>query len=278
MVAVGVGINSNLLRVIEDSGIGYRRPETTMTYICEFLLGRETIEKYLGTSMHVFLLDLPRLEFAALIPKGEVVTMCMLGDRIDDELVTAFLDSPEVRQCLPPGDLPPRACNCSPLINVRGAVQPFGDRLVFLGDSGVTRLYKDGIGAAYRVAKAAATTVVFEGISAEDFRQRFGRVCRSISIDNTLGRFVFAVNDLLKARRFSRRAILRMTAREQQSATSPRRLSGVLWDLFTGSAPYREVLLNTLHPGFLARISWNLLVSLVPGVDRRARPPASGEG
>jgi hypothetical protein len=39
-------------------------------------------------------------------------------------------------------------------------------------------------------------------------------------------------------------------------------MSQVLWDLFTGSAPYREVLINTVHPGFLARFSWNLLVSL----------------
>jgi hypothetical protein len=272
-----VGINSNLLRNIESSGIGYRRPETTMTYICEFLLGRETIEKYLGTSMHVFLLAMPRLEFAALIPKGEVVTMCMLGDHIDDELVESFLNSPEVRQCFPPGDLPPRACNCSPLINVRGATQPFGDRVVFLGDSGVTRLYKDGIGAAYRVAKAAATTVVFEGISEEDFRQRFGKVCRSISIDNVLGRFVFGVNNLLKRWRFSRRAIFRMTSLEQQSATAPRHLSGVLWDLFTGSAPYREVLINTVHPGFLVRVLWNLLLSLLPGAGRRSQPSASGE-
>jgi len=41
-------------------------------------------------------------------------------------------------------------------------------------------------------------------------------------------------------------------------------MSGVLWDLFTGSAPYREVLVNTLRPGSLARFVWNLLLSLPP--------------
>jgi flavin-dependent dehydrogenase len=272
LVAIGAGINSNLLTVLEASASGYRPPQTTMTYICEFSMPQEIIQQYLGTSMHVFLLDLPRLEFAALIPKGDVVTMCMLGDHIDNDLVSSFLNAPEVRECFPPGaDLPPQVCNCSPLINVRGAAQPFGDRLVFIGDSGVTRLYKDGIGAAYRTAKAAATTAVFEGVSAEDFSGRFWRVCRDISFDNALGKVVFGVNQILKKRRFSRRAIFRMTALEQQSEQAPRHMSQVLWDLFTGSAPYREVLTNTMHPGFLARISWNLLVSLFPGASGRAR-------
>jgi len=271
LVAIAVGINSNLLKILESSGIGYQRPETTPTYICEFFLGHETVQKYLGTSMHVFLLDLPRLEFAALIPKGDVVTMALLGDDIDDELVESFLNAPEVRQCFPPGVGPPqRACACSPLINVKGAVRPYGDRMVFLGDSGVTRLYKDGIGAAYRTAKAAATTVVHDGISGEAFTRRFAGVCRTISFDNALGKIVFAVNQILKKRRFSRRAIFRMTAVEQQSARAPRHMSGVLWDLFTGSAPYREVLAHTLHPGFLAHVVWNMFLGLFPGAARVA--------
>ena len=42
--------------------------------------------------------------------------------------------------------------------------QPFGDRVVFIGDSGTTKLYKDGIGAAYRTSKAAANTVAYWGV------------------------------------------------------------------------------------------------------------------
>jgi hypothetical protein len=43
--------------------------------------------------MHVFLLDIPRLEFAALIPKGDYVTLCLLGDDIDEELMDRFFSS-----------------------------------------------------------------------------------------------------------------------------------------------------------------------------------------
>jgi hypothetical protein len=164
------------------------------------------------------------------------------------------------------------------LINVRGAVQPFGDRLIVLGDSGVTRLYKDGIGAAYRTAKAAATTAVFQGVSAEAFRKHYWPTCRKISADNAIGKFVFGVNEFLKRRRFCRRAIYRMTALEQQSERAPRHMSRVLWDLFTGSAPYREVLVNTMRPGFLAKFFWNVLVSLSPRTRKRpALAAAAGE-
>jgi hypothetical protein len=44
---------------------------------------------------------MPRLEFAALIPKGDYVTVCMLGDDIDKDMVKAFLSSREVKQALP---------------------------------------------------------------------------------------------------------------------------------------------------------------------------------
>ena len=43
-----------------------------------------------------------------------------------------------------------------------------------------------------------------------------------------------------------------MVAAEQLSRGAPRRMSGVLWDVFTGSAPYGDVFRRTLHPMFLA--------------------------
>jgi hypothetical protein len=40
-------------------------------------------------------------------------------------------------------------------------------------------------------------------------------------------------------------------------------MSEVLWDLFTGSAPYREVFRNTLRPAFLAGVGRNLAASVL---------------
>ncbi len=263
LVCIATGVNSNFVRLLAGSGMELGMPETTRTYICEFRTGDEQLEERLGHSMHVFLLDIPRLEFAALIPKGEFVTMCLLGENVDQELVHAFLAAPEVRRCLLV-DEPPCVCACSPLINVRGARQPFADRLVVVGDSGVTRLYKDGIGAAFRTAKSAATTAVIQGISEEAFRKSYLPTTEAISSDNAIGRVMFGFTHVFKHARFTRRAILRKTTNEQARPGSPKRLSFVLWNMFTGSAPYREIFVAALHPGFIGGLLWNLVLGLRP--------------
>jgi flavin-dependent dehydrogenase len=267
LVTVASGVNSMFLRSIEGFPTPPDRPKTTRTYICELKSTREEIDRVLGPSMHVFLLDIPRLEFAALIPKGEYVTLVMLGDDLDPDLVHAFMESPVVRPVLP-SDVTLAACACNPLINMGGMKRPYADRLLLIGDSGVTRLYKDGIGAAFRTAKAAAMTAVLQGVSAKAFARDYWPSCRSIARDNAIGRLIFLTTTILKKLRFSRRAILRMTTREQSEAGRTPRMSAVLWNMFTGSAPYREILTDTLRPGFLGNFAVNLATALWPAGGR----------
>ena len=276
-VVLATGVNSRLLETLEDESGRFERPDRTKTFICEFHLGRDVIRETFGPSMHVFLLDIPRLEFAALIPKGDFVTLCLLGDDIDEELMQRFFSSPEVRNCFPGGQIPPHACHCYPRINIRPAQPVFADRMVMIGDSGTTRLFKDGIGAAYRTAKAAAKTAVFHGVDAESLRQHYAPLCRKIGNDNKVGKFVFNVASLVQKARFARRGVLRMTANEQQQADGPRRMSGVLWDLFSGSASYTNVLLRTLHPAYIGSLLWNLVVGNLPGRNGRGRVASGSE-
>ncbi len=274
LLVVAVGINSSALKLFSAAGLGYKPPRSTKTYICEFCMGREIVKRELGSCMHVFLLNIPRLDFAALIPKGEFVTLCMLGEEIDKQLVQRFLGSQEVKQTLPANwQIPDDFCHCSPKINVDGAWRPFGDRVVFVGDCGTTRLYKDGIGAAYRTAKAAAKTALFHGISAQDFRRHYWPICRAIRRDNLVGKFVFAFTRCIQNNGYARRALWRMVSEEQSLEGARRRMSTVLWDTFTGSAPYRNVLLRTLHPAFLARFLWNIGLAIRPqsGLKRKER-------
>ena len=253
---------------------GYIQPKTTRTFICEFHLGTEEINRSLGSSMHVFLLNVPRLEFAALIPKGEYVTLVLLGTDTDKALVDSFLGAPEVRRCFPTSwKMPEDYCRCFPSINILGSRHPLADRLVFIGDCGENRLYKDGIGGAYRTAKAAAKTAVFEGVSAEDFRRHFLPVCRDLARDNAIGKVIFAVTRLIQSLKFARRGVLRMVRREQ-AAGGAKPMSGVLWDTFTGSAPYRDVFRRAMHPFCLARLLLHTLAALAGGT---LESPAGGK-
>ena len=271
LLVVASGVNSALLGQLEESGLAFKGPTALKSFVAEFNLGAAAIEQSFGTSMHVFLLDIPRLQFAALIPKGEYLTLVMLGDAVDQELVESFLNAPEVRRCFPGSRPPDNACQCFPRLNLSHARRPYADRVVFIGDSGVARLYKDGIGSAYRTAKAAANCAALHGISAADFQEHYWPACKKIAFDNVLGRFVFGFCHLLQKLRFARRSVLRMTVIEQETGGMSPRMSSVLWDVFTGSAPYREVLLRTLHPIFLSRLIWNLLAANIWRPGRRNR-------
>ena len=272
LVAVASGVNSPTLKLLEQLQVGYHRPTLTKTLIREYRLGERVVTDTLGAAMHVFLLNIPRLEFAALIPKGDYVTMCLLGEAIDSGLGDAFARTPEVRAVMPPGwQAEERSCQCLPHINIKGVAKPYADRLLFLGDCGVTRLYKDGIGAAYRTAKAAARAAVFGGISEAAFRRHYWPVCRTIASDNVLGKLTFVFTRRVQRSRVLRRAVLRVAQTEQRKAAGDRRMSGILWDMFSGSAPYRDIFMRTLHPGFLCRLAWSVAASVGPG---QAQQPA----
>ncbi len=264
LLVVAAGVNTALLKLFGEEASEYRPPVTTRTAIREYFLGRETVEKTFGDSLHVFMLDIPRLDFAMLVPKGDYVSVCMLGKEIDEDLIEVFLTAPAVKNCFPDGwhwDQP--VCQCLPRINARAAIRPYADRVVFIGDSGVTRLYKDGLGAAYRAAKAAATCAILEGVSAEDFKQYYAPFCSRIETDNHFGRFIFFVTHIFQRLRFTRKALLRIIAAEQRSSGRSQRMSSVLWDTFTGSAPYLDVFLRTLHPAFISLFIMGLIGAML---------------
>jgi 2-polyprenyl-6-methoxyphenol hydroxylase-like FAD-dependent oxidoreductase len=267
LVVGAVGVNSASLKLFEGLGLRYRPPVSTKTFICEYHLGEEEVTRQLGSAMHLFLLNVPRLKFAAFIPKGETVTLCLLGERIDNALVDRFLGSRAVSGSFGwSGDKLARACRCGPRMQVRSAMHPFGDRVVLVGDVGVSRLYKDGIGAAYRSAKAMALSAVFDGVAEEAFARRYWRTCRSIRADNACGRLLFAAAGLFRFLPWLQRGMLRQVEREQAlERGSRRRMSGVLWDTFTGSAPYRDILVRAMHPALLAALGANTGAALLPG-------------
>jgi hypothetical protein len=64
-----------------------------------------------------------------------------------------------------------------------------------------------------------------------------------------------------------------MTQREQKKANGARHMSSLLWNMFTGSAPYREIFVGALHPGFIGGLLWNLaLGARSAGASEPARP------
>jgi flavin-dependent dehydrogenase len=264
LVAGATGVGSSGAKLFSGLLPGFEGPPSTKAYVTELDVGEEWIET-LGTAMQVFLLDIPRIEFGALIPKGRALTLVLLGEDVDDELIQRFLDAPQVRGCLPPNwELSSDRCRCSPRINLRGLAQPYADRVVLLGDCAVTRLYKDGIGASYRVAKSAAVTAVFEGVAATDFENHYKKTCDTILRDNQYGKVIFGISGIIQALKPTRRGVLGLIRSEQSRPSDPKRLTGVLWDTFSGSAAYRDIFFRTLHPAFIVRMLAHTARGLAP--------------
>jgi hypothetical protein len=111
---------------------------------------------------------------------------------------------------------------------------------------------------------------VFHGVSVEDFRAHYWPLCRKIDADNRVGKLVFWVSSLVQHARFARRGVLHMLKTEQMQAQAPRRMSSVLWDLFSGSAPYTDVFQRTLQPGYVGSLIHHLIAGNLPhkgGID-----------
>ena len=270
LVVMATGKRTLSLKMLQSLDFGFSPPEMAKAYISEIHMGNEEITRQLGNSMHLFLPDIPHVKFGALIPKGDYVTFCMLGKKISDDAVKAFTSLPEVRNCMPPGwIMPEKLCHCSPGLNIKGAVKPYGNRILCVGDCSVSRLYKDGIGAAYRAAKAASVAVVYEGISEADLEKHYWPSLRKIATDNQFGKIIFLVTTLIQRSRILRKGVLRMVRREQKNPAKPQRMSSILWDTFTGSAPYRDVFLRTLNPLFFIVFLADILAGMFSSNNRK---------
>lgn len=216
--------------------------------------------------MHVFLVKIPHVNFVAIAPKAEYVSVILLGKGVNKESAKIFLNHPDVKKCFPENiDLSPKSCQCHPKVNIGIASPVFQDRLVMVGDAGVSRLFKDGLGAAYRTAKACATTAMIHGVSKHDFQKYYLPECKKLDIDNRIGKLVFLTVDLFKWIPALSRGMLQMVRREQNPDAESKVMSMVLWDTFTGSNTYRSIFMRCMHPGFLARLFWESAKSLIPG-------------
>lgn len=264
LVVSAVGLNKQTYELFKNVCPSFEPPKTTRTYITEIYLPTEQIDEYFGNSMHVFLLDLPHIKFGALIPKGQYVTLVLLGSDINQDVVKGFLSSETVRKVFPPGTEIEKMmpCQCFPYINVQGAKSAFDDRVIIIGDTSSSKLYKNGIGAAYITAKAAAKTAIFEGISKKTFRKHYKPVCDDLDGDNRVGKFIFMVTTVIQKTPVIKRGVLSMVRAEQKKDSHKRRMSSALWDTFTGSAPYRDIFRRFINPRLNLVFIWYIMMSM----------------
>lgn len=266
LVVGAFGVNGRKTPVFEGLDFGYRAPTLTKTAIAEIHLDQEYINEKFGNAVHLFLLPVKNIKFAAIIPKTSYVALCMLGKKIDHTRVMEFLAHPKVKQLFPEGALETLSCMCLPIMNIKAPDMPYADRVVMIGDAGSTRLYKDGIGAAYFMAKSAAKTVVMHGVGKEDFREYYMPDYKGLITDNLFGSFLFWFTDLFREYGFMTSAMLRVVKKESEKSPGQTKiLSSILWDMFTGNERYRDVFYRAIKPELILKMTSSTLRQLFGG-------------
>jgi flavin-dependent dehydrogenase len=263
------GVNSELGRLFEQLGFGYKRPRTEKACLAEIPLPEDFVLKGCRDEIKVFALGIPGIRFGAITPKRRHVTVSLVGQDVSRVTLETFLMHPRVRAHFPDGwKLPRDYCMCFPKLPVSAARRPYHDRIVMVGDANISRYVKNGIESSLFTARSAALTVAEKGVTRSDFRRHSFRECRSrYYVDNAFGKILFALNDMISKYELLAHTHLFVAKKEQGLDPTRRGLNRILWNIFTGDAPYVEIFKKSMSPslqlsllGGLARAIWKRLL------------------
>ena len=193
LVVLTSGVNTKPIPIL---GLEYVPPKTQIMAQDELYAGNDQVESRLGGAAHAFLIPHSGLIFGTLVPKGPFINVSVLSRREHPMSVNTFLSYDLVRSVLP--DHYEHSCGCRPRAVVSSARSYYDDKFVAIGDAAVSRLYKDGIGSSLLTAREAARTVIYKGLSRQDFSAHYEPLCSGIDRDNQYGRLLFLMNDKTK--------------------------------------------------------------------------------
>jgi flavin-dependent dehydrogenase len=244
LVVGAFGVNTYLMKKIQALGFGYTPPSTLITYQAELKLDREQILEYFGNTIHVYMPKSKAIRYATVIPKGDYITITLIGYRnATKDFLQEFLNLEEIRKKIP---LFKPHCFCYPRIVVSPSKKPFTDRLTMIGDASFSRHYKNGIESAFITAQLAAESAFCAGIDASSFSHSYYKQAKKLIIkDNTYGQFLFSINDMISSIPLLTQSHLSLAKRKTNKGSS-RKLRSILWNMFTGNIPYKDIFKITL--------------------------------
>lgn len=245
LVVGAFGVNSYLMKKIQSLGFSYKPPSTLITYQAELKLGQAEIYEQFGNTIHVYMPKSKNIRYATLIPKGDYISVTLIGRKnATKDIFSEFMSLKEIRNKIL---LASPQCFCYPKIVISPSKNPFTHRLVMIGDASFSRHYKNGIESALITAKLAAETAVTFGIDASSFSSYYYRKAKELIVqDNYYGRFLFLINDIISSIPLLTKSHLSL-ARKRSKSDSAKRIRSILWNMFTGNIPYKEIFKISLN-------------------------------
>jgi len=235
----------------------YRPPQALSSVVTKYHPGPEGMATF-GPYIHAFLPAHPHIEFGAITPKGNHLTINIAGRAVDTKLMQTFLNDPVVRACLPSLEHA-GTHDANDLRFFKGhfpcslARGYYGDRYVMVGDAaGLVRAFKGkGVTSAVQTGIRAAQTILQAGISTQAFARHYRPANWDILHDLPYGR-VMRLLTILLARYGLFGPVLRAARQDTDVRTA-------LFNAVSAHAPYRQVLIQALRPRPLLAILRALL-------------------
>ncbi len=256
LVVGAFGVNSTIVNKIIALNFGYVPPETIKTCQIEIPLSAAFIKKSFNDNIHVFALGIKPFRFASMVPKGNYVTVSLVGTRdLTKKDLLNFVNHPVVRNKLPHDwEMPDKFCMCIPKITLSHAKKPFTDRLVIVGDASISRIFKNGIESAYITSQLAAQAAFEKGISSDDFDRHYYKPARKLlAMDNFLGTIILILSDFVTKQNWLVKARLSYV-KSRKGSWIANHLNELLWNMVTGDAPYKKILIQGINPVFQIRL------------------------
>lgn len=267
---------SDLFRSYQKINPRFVPPKARRALIFELKPGRHYLRKYLNREMYFIESGLGklRLEHIAMVPKGDYLTVTLVGQSIDraslpgdaGDIMSTFLSLRHIRMILPHIDLnnTPVACMCSPYMAVGVSRRPFGHRTAVIGDAAGAKLYKDGLYSAFVSARVLAETMMTRGTDSKSLYEGYGRMMKWLEKDVRYGRRVFGAVRLAFSYPLLSRVVYQAFATEMKFKEMKRwPLGNIFRKVGTGTADYKSIFREL----FTAPVIW----SLMTGVYKTAR-------
>ncbi|MCD4721335.1 MAG: hypothetical protein K8S13_15960 [Desulfobacula sp.] len=284
-ICICTGINSNPGKEFKEDrfwrsyqGINplFTPPKLRPTLIFELKPGSRYLKKYMYKELYIIVSRAKKinLEHIALIPKGEYLTVALVGKSIDRasfpedtaQIIQTVMSLSRIQNILPhiTPENTPIACTCYPYMAVAPCNGSFSDRIAMAGDALGARLYRDGLFSAFISARALAQTVIHKGVDKKSLSDGYGWVRRWLKTDNQYGKFVINVLQAVLKFPLLNRILYQTFATEMKFKQRDKwPLGGVLWKVGSGDADYKDV--------FKALIRGPVFLSILTGVFKTFR-------
>ena len=230
-VVIGAfGLDDGMAKIFERI-TPYRQPKFLSSIVTKIHPDEKSMTQF-GNYLHAFLpSSLSHIEFGAITPKGNHLSLNVAGKKVDFDTMDKFLNLPAVRKALPVNldDILPHLYYFKGKFPTLPADGFFGDRYIMIGDaSGLNRPFKGkGINSAVITGIKAAEVIFNHGISKAAFHEYlkscaelmadipYGKILRRLTIQCTKHRLMDATIEAAKEEPAMRKAFFNIISGQE---------------------------------------------------------------